>query len=243
MPYSDCFYLLHRPFCLRDIPSIFLCSQQRLSEPASPDQAISAGMKYLRLFGYAAQTTESLALPSACLTTTVIGNLPSTSINNATLTYRGPLTNDFLSPFALTTTTYTTTLTTRGADGTTETQTYTVLGAPVELNRSSSLPSPSPTPTGVISAGETGVSTSSSVTVSITNSQPISTSSGPPQSSGQPDVRRLLEFTPSHGFHTRMPSNLYSSPHTDFRVLRSRLRRMLSIANFAEDFIDLHTSQ
>jgi hypothetical protein len=178
-----------------------LCSSLHLSEPTLLDQPSLASMKYLRLFGYAAQTTESLPLPSACLTTTVISNLPITSINNSTLTYRGPLTNGFLTPFALTTTTYTTTLTTLGADGTTETQTYTIFGIPVELTRSSSL-SPSPTPTGVTSPSQVGVtSTRTLVAVSVTIAPTGSATSGLPQSSTQPQVRRILEIAHRHDLH------------------------------------------
>jgi hypothetical protein len=229
------------PSLLDHISLSSLCPLPHLSEPTLPAQASPASMKYLRLFGYAAQTTELLPLPSACLTTTVISNLPTTSINNSTLTYRGPLTDGFLTPFALTTTTYTTTLTTLGADGTTETQTYTIFGTPVELTRSSSLP-PSPSPTGVISPGQVGeTSARTSVAVSLTTAQTGSTTSGLPQSSTQPEVCRILEFTYRHEFHKWVPNAIYSSSHAGCRFPVSRFRCGLAFANFIEDSIDSHT--
>jgi hypothetical protein len=169
-------------------------------------------MKYLRLFGYAAQTTDLLPLPSACLATTIISNPPITSINNSTLTYRGPLTDGFLTPFALTITTYTTTLTTLRADGMTETQTYTIFGAPVELTHSSSL-SPSSTPTAVISPDQVGASSIvTSVAVSTTIAQPVSITSDLSQSSTQPQVCRIPEFAHRHDFHNRVSSGIYFRP-------------------------------
>ncbi|KAF2993346.1 hypothetical protein E8E13_000316 [Curvularia kusanoi] len=141
-------------------------------------------MNYMRLFGYAAQSAGPLPLPSACVTTTVINYPPNTSINNSTLTYVGPLTDGFFSPIELATTTYTTVITTQGPDGTTELQTHTILGAPVDLYRSSS---PSPILTDVI------VSSSSSdlvVTNSATITQLVSTGSALPQSSTKPQRDR-----------------------------------------------------
>jgi hypothetical protein len=200
-------------------------------------------MKYFQLFGYSAQTTDSLPLPSACLTTTIISNPPITSINNSTLTYRGPLVEGFLTPFALTTTTYTTTLTTLGADGTTETQTYTIFGIPVELTRSSSL-SPSPTLTAAVSPGQVGVSSArTSVAVSITIAQPVSITSDLAQPSAKPQVRRTSEFAHRHGLHKRALFGISGLSHADYPFPVLRLRRSPPSANFIEDSVDLRTPQ
>ena len=103
-------------------------------------------------------------LPSACTTTTVISISATTSINNSTLTYTGPFNDGFFFPFTFTTTTYTTIIPTRGADGVIDSQTYTIIGIPVETPISlptvvtpvvASVPDPFPVSSTPVSHGST----------------------------------------------------------------------------------------
>jgi hypothetical protein len=104
-------------------------------------------------------------LPSACTITTVISIPAATSVNNSTLTYTGPLDGGFFSPFTFTTTTYTTALPTQGADGVIDSQTYIIMGIPVDTPISlpavvttavTSVPDPFPVSTTPNSPGTTG---------------------------------------------------------------------------------------
>jgi hypothetical protein len=92
-------------------------------------------MGFPAIFGLARSATIAVSpsLPSFPCTTTTTIDLPAiTSINNSTLTYNGPLDGSFFAPFKFTTTTFTTVIPTRGADGVIDSQTYTIIGAPWE---------------------------------------------------------------------------------------------------------------
>lgn len=155
-------------------------------------------MNFPNIFGSALLTVVAepvSLLPPACTTTSIISLPATTSINNSTLLYNAPLNGDFSYSFPFTTTTYTTVISTRGADGVISSQEYTMIGTPVE-----------------VSMPQSGIVTT--VLTSVPDFFPVDSSQVPP---GTTSVIRsqAIELSPSPSIMTGLPS---SSPGPEVRT-------------------------